>query len=87
MRNSQNQITKEFAKFLIGMERQTGGLLSSSFLVTYESGKQLVVEICRNWKGKSIRQERWVWEITGDELTLTFKAYERGEEVLHFKRV
>jgi hypothetical protein len=71
------------------MEKQQlhGGRPSSSFLVTYESGKLIAVETWRDKIGQSIGQERWVWEITGDELTLTFKAYERGEDVLHFKRV
>jgi hypothetical protein len=85
MRYNGGIISKEFSKFQIGIERQIGGLTSSSFLVTYESGKLLVVEICRNWKGKSIGQERWVWEITRDELTLTHTGF--GIDVLCFKRV
>jgi hypothetical protein len=84
MRNHRDQITKEFTEFRIGMEKQRlpGGGPASSFLVTYESGKLIAVETWRN----ILDQFRWVWEITGEELTLTFNAYGR-DEALHFKRV
>ncbi len=84
MRNHRDQIIKEFTKFRIGMEKQSS---QYSFLVTYESGKLSAVETWRNKIGQSVGQERWVWEITGDELTLTFNTYAPGIEVLPFKRV
>jgi hypothetical protein len=89
MRDHRDQIMKEFSEFRIEMEKQRlhGGRPSSSFLITYESGKLIAVETGRTFRGLSMRQDRWVWEITGEELTLTFNAYGRGEEVLHFKRV
>jgi hypothetical protein len=91
MRNHRNRLTKEFTGFRIGMEKQWshshGGGLAPSLLVTYESGKLIAVETWLTPYSKSVEQECWVWDITGDELTLTFKAYGRGEEVLHFKRV
>jgi hypothetical protein len=68
------------------MEKQIGGQPQSSFLVTYESGKLIAVDTIHHNSWGQL-QDNWVWEITGDELTLTFKAYERGEDVFHFKRV
>jgi hypothetical protein len=69
------------------MENQIGGQPSPSFLVTYESGKLIAVETWRYLYGQSMDQCRWVWEITVDELTLTYNAFGLGDEVLHFKRV
>jgi hypothetical protein len=58
-----------------------GGEYAHSFLITYESGKLTAVETF------SLEKFHWLWEITGDELTLTWNASGLGEEVLHFKRV
>jgi hypothetical protein len=86
MRNHQDQIMEEFTEFRIGMEKQRLPVeCASSFLVTYESGKLLAVEILPNPWGQSVRQKRWVWEITGDELTLEHTGF--NTEVLCFKRV
>jgi hypothetical protein len=85
MRNPQHKIIKDFTEFRLGMEKQS---LKYSFLVTYESGKLIAVETWHtNW-GQSIRQVRWVWEITGDELTQTNTQIGKlNAEVVHFKRV
>jgi hypothetical protein len=82
-------ISKEFSKFRIGMEKQLshGGGLAPSLLVTYESGKLIAVETWLTPISKSVKQERWLWEITVDELTLTCNAFGLGDEVFHFKRV
>jgi hypothetical protein len=67
------------------MEQQIRGRPQISLLVTYESGKLSAVETFLNPYGKSVEQERWVWEFTGDELTLTNTVF--VTEVLRFKRV
>ncbi len=88
MRNPQHKIIKDYTEFTIGMEKQSlqGGPFS--FLVTYESGKLIAVETWRNKIGQSMRQDRWVWEITGDELTQTNTQIGKlNAEVVHFKRV
>jgi hypothetical protein len=81
------QIMKEFTKFRIGIWQQIRGRPQISLLVTYESGKLSAVETFLTPYGESVEQERWVWEITGDELTLTIKGSRLVDKVLHFKRV
>jgi hypothetical protein len=85
MRNHRDQIIKEFTEFRIGMEKQRlhGGGHAPGFLVNYESGKLTAV------KTFPLEKFHWLWEITGDELTLTFIASGLGlfHEVFHFKRV
>jgi hypothetical protein len=87
MWNNKKKLTKEFTEFRIGMEKQRlhGGRLSSSFLITYESGKLIAVETWLNPYGQLVEHCRCVWEFTGDELTLTNTVF--VTEVLRFKRV
>jgi hypothetical protein len=90
MQNHGNRTIKQFTGFRIGMEKQQlhGGRPSSSFLVTYESGKLIAVETWLNKIGQSMRQDRWVWEITGVGLIQTFTVIGKlNAEVVHFKRV
>jgi hypothetical protein len=87
MRNHLNQIVKEFSEFRIGMENQIGGQPSPSFLVTYESDKLSTVETVLDPRRQSLQQQRWVWEITGEELIMKYTASGFVTVDLHYKRV